>query len=147
MNGRTDTVNQIRKFNRFYTVLLGLLNKNYLDSGYCVTETRILFELHRNGRMSASQLIELLHLDKGYISRLIRGFEQRGLLERLRSSEDRRTLEIRLTPKGQAETERLIHITNRKIAELIRPLSDEDCDGLCGAMETIIKSFHAYTDF
>lgn len=147
MENTAQAVGQIREFNRFYTVLLGFLNRNYLDSGYSVTETRILFELRQNGQMSANQLIELLHLDKSYISRLIRSFEQKGLLTRLVSEKDRRSLLIRLTPKGQAEADRLIDVTNRKIEALIQPLSDESRDRLCAAMKAIIEAFDGRTEF
>lgn len=139
MEDRTKTINQIREFNRFYTVLSGFLNRNYLDSGYSVTETRILFELKQQEQMSANQLIEMLQLDKSYISRLIRNFEQKGLITRQISSVDRRALNIRLTAEGENETSRLIDITNRKISELIEPLDAEACSRLCRAMETIIE--------
>ena len=75
MEDKERVITQIREFNRFYTVLLEFLNRNYLDSGYSITETRILFELKQNCQMSANRLIEMLHLDKSYISRLIRNFE------------------------------------------------------------------------
>ena len=142
MDQKIETINQIREFNRFYTVLLGFLNRNYLDSGYSVTETRILFELKQNSRMSANQLIEMLHLDKSYISRLIRNFEQKGIITRYTSSDDRRALIIQLTAKGQAEVNRLIAITNEKIDELIEPLDIETREHLCEAMGTIINIFH-----
>lgn len=146
MEDKERVITQIREFNRFYTVLLEFLNRNYLDSGYSITETRILFELKQNCQMSANRLIEMLHLDKSYISRLIRNFEQKGLLTRHTSSDDRRALLIRLTPKGQRETDRLIEMTNQKISALIEPLSAESCGRLCAAMETIIASFHDPTN-
>lgn len=142
METKERTVNQIREFNRFYTVLQGFLNRNYLNSGYSVTETRILFEIKQNEQISAYRLIEMLHMDKSYISRLIRDFEKKGLITRHPSSEDGRALIIQLTEKGQKEVERLIYITNQKIQELIEPLSTENCNNLCAAMETIIESFH-----
>lgn len=141
MEERTAVVDQIRAFNRFYTVLQGFLDRNYLDSGYSVTETRILFELKQSPQSSASRLIETLHLDKGYISRLIRSLEQKDLLERQVSAGDGRALLIRLTPEGERETDRLIEITNRKIGQLIQPLSAEDCNSLCAAMQTIMEQF------
>lgn len=141
MENKQETVNQIRAFNRFYTVLLGFLNGDYWDSGYSITETRILFELKQSSQTSANHLIELLHLDKGYVSRLVRSFEQKGLLTRCISPNDKRTRILELTPKGQAETDRLIEITNSKIYELIKPLSAEKCEDLCKAMDFIIKSF------
>lgn len=141
MAEKEKTVNRIREFNRFYTVLLGFLNRNYLDSGYSVTETRILFEIRQNGQISASRLIEMLHLDKSYISRLIRNFEQKEIVIRKTCPDDGRALTIQLTPKGQKEADRLISITNQMIYELIEPLSSEACGSLCGAMETIIGCF------
>lgn len=147
MENKKEAINQIREFNRFYTVLLGFLNRNYLDSGYSVTETRILFELKQNGQTSANRLIEMLHLDKSYVSRLIRNFEQRGIIARHTSLDDRRALIIQLTSKGQVEVDRLIDITNNKIYELIEALSSESCDRLCNAMETIIEVFHDKQSF
>lgn len=140
MDDRQETIHQIRAFNRFYTVLLGFLNQDYFGSGYSVTQTRILFELQQNGQMSASQLIDLLHLDKSYVSRLIRSLEQKALLTRRVSPEDGRARILELTPAGQAETARLIELTDRKIYELVKPLNAEACDSLCQAMQTIIGS-------
>ncbi|MDO5423401.1 MAG: MarR family winged helix-turn-helix transcriptional regulator [Eubacteriales bacterium] len=129
MAKKWETVDQIREFNRFYTVLQGFLNRNYLESGYSVTETRILFELKQNREMSANRIIETLHLDKGYISRLIRNFEQKGLIARKTASADRRALLIQLTAKGQEETERLIEKTNEEI--IIRTYRPGDPSRVC----------------
>lgn len=139
-----QTVKQIREFNRFYTVLLGFLNRNYLDSGYSVTETRILFELLQSDGISANQLIEMLHLDKSYVSRLIRSFEQKGMIIRHPSSTDGRALIIQLTAKGQAEAEHLISMTNHQIHQLIETFDAETRSNLCEAMETIITIFHGH---
>lgn len=146
MDDKKKTVDQIREFNRFYTVLLGFLNRNYLDSGYSITETRILFELKQNPQMSANQLIDLLHLDKSYISRLIRNFEQKGIVTRETSLHDGRARIIHLTSKGQSEANRLIDITDRKISKLIEPLHPEACGSLCEAMETIIGAFRSHAN-
>ena len=52
----------------------------------------------------------MLRLDKSYISRLIRNFEQKGVITRKFSLNDRRILVIELTAKGRAEAERLIAV-------------------------------------
>ncbi len=138
---KEEAISQIREFNRFYTVLLGFLNKNYLESGYSVTETRILFEIYRNEYITANYLIELLVLDKSYMSRLIRGFEQKGLIVRETASDDARKRVIQLTKKGREEIERLISITNTKIFELIAPLDTKKCAEVCEAMQVIMEHF------
>ena len=141
MGNKWKTVNQIREFNRFYTVLLGFLNHRYLDSAYSVTETRILFELLEHKQTTANNLIEILHLDKSYISRLIRNFERKGLIMRQATPADRRSLSIQLTQEGRKETEQLITRTNSQILALLEPLACQDCQSLCTALQCIIDIF------
>ena len=141
MTNKQETINQIREFNRFYTVLIGFLNRNYLDSNYSVTETRILFELRQNEQLNANKLIDLLHLDKSYISRIIRNFEKAELITRTPSLDDKRALIIQLTNKGLEETEKLINITNLEIFKLVEPFNSETCNDLCNAMKKIINIF------
>ncbi len=130
-------IEQIREFNRFYTALIGLLDRDYLATGYSITENRILYEVYQNKEISANYLTDKLGLDKGYISRIISGFEKKNLIERTPSDKDGRKLMIKLTDKGKIETERLIVVTNEKIAELIEPLDSNACNDLCRAMDYI----------
>ena len=41
---RNDIITEIRGFNRFYTNILGLLDQHIIDSGYSLTEARILYK-------------------------------------------------------------------------------------------------------
>lgn len=141
MEFRQRTVAQIREFNRFYTVFHCLLNQSYYGSQYSVTETRFLFEMKRGGQMSASQLTNLLKLDKSYTCRIIRNFEKRGLVTRTPSISDRRALVIKLTPQGERETEALIALTDREIFKRIQTLDSKSCDELCNAMQRITEIF------
>ncbi len=138
---RSETVNCIRKFNRFYTVLLGFLNHNYMGSGYSVTETRILFEIHQRDGISAKCICDLLKLDKSYVSRIIRTFEREGIICRAVSDIDKRENRISLTEKGEAEVQGLIEITNRDISELVASLDDDTCEQICTAMNFLIDKF------
>ncbi len=132
-----ETIEQIRHFNRFYTPLIGILDRNYLDSGYSVTENRILFELYEHKQLSAKYLCDLLSLDKGYISRVIAGFEKKNIVVKKASETDGRSQDISLTPYGRKEAKRAIGITNTRIGELIEHLSEEDCRAVITAMQCI----------
>ena len=68
---KADHIANIRAFNRFYTRVLGLLDKYILNSQYTLPEVRILYELATHENLTASDLIETLHIDKGYLSRII----------------------------------------------------------------------------
>src|SRR3712207_4295373 len=90
-----------RKFNRFWTRRLGAVEKGYLESPFSLTEVRVLYELPHRGETSASELKEELGLDAGYLSRIVRGFEERGLVARRPSETDARRSLLRLTERGR----------------------------------------------
>ena len=137
MENRIAVVERIREFNRFYTVLIGTLNNRFLGTEFSVTETRILFELLSNDGCSANLLVNKLHIDKSYMSRILKSFEKRQLIRKQTSDEDRRAQCIYFTEKGIQTIQELIAVTNNDIGGLIQTLSDEECREVCRAMDTI----------
>jgi DNA-binding MarR family transcriptional regulator/GNAT superfamily N-acetyltransferase len=102
MRAAADQVSAIRAFNRFYTRQIGILGDHLLASPFSLTEVRVLYELaHRDGP-TATDLGRDLGLDAGYMSRILRRFEQRGLIARTRRPADRRIGVVRLTRRGRA---------------------------------------------
>lgn len=79
---RKDIVTEIRGFNRFYTNILGLLDQYIIDSGYSLTEARILFEISKTDVCTANQLCAVLNIERSYMSKIIRKFEDMGLISR-----------------------------------------------------------------
>ncbi len=92
-----------RRFNRFYTRQIGVLRRNFLDSPYSLAEARVLYEIDRGkGATTASDIGRALDLDAGYLSRLLRTFEKRGLIRRTASPHDARQSHLALTARGRA---------------------------------------------
>lgn len=141
MKNREHVVERIRQFNRFYTVLIGTLNKNFLGYEYSVTETRILFEIFSNKSCIAKDVAKKLNMDKSYMSRMMNAFEKKGLIAKEISDKDRRAYSIRLTAKGESVTLDLIRATNVQIAELISDLNETECQKICEAMDLITDYF------
>lgn len=133
------TINEIRYFNRFYTVIMGFLDLGYLDTEYTIAETRILFEIKAYDKCIQSELAKILHIDKSYLSRIIKRFYKDGMIDKDKSAEDKRATYISLTEKGRMETDKLIELTNNQIESKINKLSPEQCNKLCVAMDTIIS--------
>lgn len=139
MNIHDKVIEEIRKFNRFYTVNMGFLDSAYLDSDYSIAETRILFEIKVHGTCIQSDIVKTLRMDKSYLSRLIQRFCKKGLVEKMKSDDDKRTTKITLTEMGIEETEKLIALTNTQIESQIKGLDFDECNKLCTALNTIIS--------
>lgn len=97
-----------------------------LNSDYSITESRVLYELHKRKECTADDIVRQLHLDKGYLSRIIKRFEKEELLKRQKSELDARSYKIHLTGKGIGITEELIERSNQGIRRLTEHLSEEE---------------------
>jgi DNA-binding MarR family transcriptional regulator/GNAT superfamily N-acetyltransferase len=95
-----QTISAVRRFNRFYTRHIGVLRKTYLDNPFSLGEGRVLYEI-AHGARTASDVARTLDLDAGYLSRLLRNFEKRGLISRKTSAKDARQSHLALTARGR----------------------------------------------
>jgi DNA-binding MarR family transcriptional regulator/GNAT superfamily N-acetyltransferase len=130
-------VDAIRRFNRFYTRRIGVLNQGLLDSPFSLAEVRLLYELANCEASTATELGRALEIDAGYLSRLLRGLERRGLIARLSSPMDRRQRSLRLTPKGRRAFASLDAEADRQVETWLRDLSAPSQAKLVDALETV----------
>jgi DNA-binding MarR family transcriptional regulator/GNAT superfamily N-acetyltransferase len=127
----------VRRFNRFYTRQIGLLQDGYLDSPFSLTQVRVLYELAHRETTSASELSRELALDAGYLSRILRGFERIGLIDRQASDIDARRSILRLTEQGREAFAPLDARSQEDIGAMLGGLSEPEQARLVGAMELI----------
>jgi DNA-binding MarR family transcriptional regulator/GNAT superfamily N-acetyltransferase len=127
----------LRHFNRFYTAQIGAVDRDLLGSGRSLSEARVLFELAHNDELTASDFVEKLGIDAGYLSRMLSGFEKEGLLERRPSPKDRRVSLLALTKKGRAVFAALDRLSQDAAEALLQPLGEAQQKRLVGAMRDI----------
>ncbi|MFN8608468.1 MAG: GNAT family N-acetyltransferase [Vulcanimicrobiota bacterium] len=164
-----DHIARVRRFNRYYTGKLGVLQETYHDEPFTLTEARVLYELaqrtgtrksdrrvaaqglaegeeRRRGQrragaelqgLTAKELAELLELDPGYLSRILKRFETRGLLTRSQSESDRRQAKLHLSMQGREAFRNLDKASRDQVADQLEPLSADDQEQLVSAMATI----------
>ncbi len=137
MDASRNRIAAVRSFNRFYTGSIGLLKEGLLDTPWTLTEARLLYELARRKDATASELGRALRLDLGYLSRLLRGLERRGVLARWRSESDARRSHLRLTAKGTRGAALLDARSQAQVRALLATLPEARQARLVGAMETI----------
>ncbi len=127
----------VRRFNRFYTRQIGVLRRNYLDSPYSLGEMRMLYELAHGGARTASDITRALDLDAGYLSRVLRNFEKRGLITRKTSTEDARASHLALTARGEKLFAPFEKRSQSQVGGMLRKLSANEQARLVAAMATI----------
>lgn len=130
-------VDAVRRFNRFYTRLIGALDEVHLQSAYSLAEVRVLYELAHRPGTTAVELARGLGLDEGYVSRILRRFTRERLLRRTPADTDRRRILLSLTKKGERTFAPLNTGARDHVAELLGPLSREERRTLVRAMQDI----------
>ncbi len=133
-------VEAVRQFNRCYTQRIGVLDESLLDSGLTLTQARVLYEMGTSESCTAGNLISLLRLDAGYLSRILQEFVHSGLVKRKPTPDDGRRALLSLTPKGRKKFTELDYQSRRRIGELISPLSAQKRIQLLQGMRTLEES-------
>jgi DNA-binding MarR family transcriptional regulator/GNAT superfamily N-acetyltransferase len=127
----------VRRFNRYYTRQIGVLRKTFLDSPYSLGEARILYEIASHRESTASDIARSLDLDAGYLSRVLRNFERRGLIRKRTSPKDGRQSYLTLTSRGRKSFTPLDARSQRDTAAMLGRLARADQARLIAAMATI----------
>jgi DNA-binding MarR family transcriptional regulator len=141
---RSQEIQEIREFNRFYTNIIGLLDRHLLSSAFTLPEARILYELYQHQPCTASRLLAILKIDKGYLSRIVAQFEKKGLVTKRQSKEDARAAQLTLTAKGNQQFEKINEASIKQIQNMVTPLSTDQKKELLQhmhAIQDILKSF------
>ncbi len=136
-HGLEQRVETARRFNRFYTRKIGVLDEGAYESPFSLTQVRVLYELAHRDRPTATQLGRELGLDPGYLSRILRAFEKRGLVARTRSPADGRQSHLALTGQGRKVFAPLNARSHDEIAAMLSSLSSSEQRRLVVAMQEI----------
>lgn len=128
---------KFRKFNRFYTNVLGFLNEHIYDSPFSLTETRILFEIYNTPNCTAKALQDKLGLDRGYVSRIVKQFEKEDLIYKQRSKDDARHHYIFVTETGKTIYKKLEEKANEQVELMLKEINQKEQHRLAEAMAEI----------
>ncbi len=137
MTDLEQVVARVREFNRFYTGRIGALKSGLLGTPYSLTQGRVIYEVGTQPGITSKQLCEILGIDTGYLSRLVKAFVQQGLVRREESKEDRRASHLSLTGKGRKVLAELNALSSKDVASMLAPLDVHARERLTGAMAAI----------
>lgn len=118
-----DPIQTIRRFNRFYTRQIGVLQEHLLQSRFSLTEVRVLYEIAHRKNITAKDLCLDLGLDRGYVSRMLQSFEKHGWIKTVPSPDDRRRQFLSLTTKGHEVFDPLERRSGDEVGAMLARLS------------------------
>ncbi len=127
----------VRRFNRFYTAAIGVLDKGYLGTPYSVAEGRVLYEIATGDAPTPKAIGEIVGLDAGYLSRIVGKLERDGLVARARSDTDGRSIRLSLTPQGGKMFAGFNLRSAAVVEDLIEGLSADERGRLVDSVETV----------
>ena len=132
-----DPVAAVRRFNRFYTRQIGLLDEGLLHSPFSLTEVRVMYEIAHRPGLTATEVREALALDAGYLSRTLRGLRRQGLVSARAPAADRRRRSLTLTERGRRIFDALEARSSEEVGSMLARLRRPQRRELVRAMRGI----------
>ena len=132
-----DRIAALRRFNRFYTQKIGVLDNGYLQSPFSLAEARVLYELAHQEETTASELSASLGLDMGYLSRILGKLQEQDLIKRAPAEQDARQRLIQVTPKGRKAVNALDSRSHHQAGALLAGLTAPQQADVLQAMSQI----------
>jgi DNA-binding MarR family transcriptional regulator/GNAT superfamily N-acetyltransferase len=130
-------IEAMRRFSRFYTRKIGLLQEEFLGTDFSLTEGRVLYELAHRRESTAAAVGAALALDAGYLSRILSSFEKKKLISKTASPTDRRQSVLTLTALGRKAFAPLEARSAEQVGKMIASLSEAKKRRLVEALQTV----------
>jgi len=128
----------VRRFNRLVTQRAGALDDDFLGRHRPLGESRVLYEIGEEGA-DLRDLRLRLGLDSGYLSRLIKSLEGRGLVKVRQDPADERVRRATLTARGRREVREMNERSDEVASTLLEPLSENQRARLVAAMDEVYR--------
>jgi DNA-binding MarR family transcriptional regulator/predicted GNAT family acetyltransferase len=128
-----DHIATVRRFNRLVTQRAGALNDDFLGRHRPLGESRLLYEIGEEGA-DIRDLRLRLGLDSGYLSRLIKSLEGRGLVKVGQDPSDERVRRATLSARGRREVREMNERSDDAASALLVALSESQRIRLVAAM-------------
>ena len=91
-------------------------------------EGRVMFPLWLQDNLSFQELLEKTSLSKATLSHLLDNLEKAGHIKRVRSEEDKRTINIKLTKKNDQLQDKYVQVSNKMTELFYNGFAKEEMD-------------------
>ena len=99
-----------------------------------------LHKLHMGSAGTVAELARECQLDTGAMTRLLDRLEAKGLVRRVRSQEDRRVVNIELTPEGLSAAQKVPSVLSRVHNEMLAGFTKAEWEQLKSYLSRILEN-------
>lgn len=117
-----------------------MADRDMAEVGLTVMQWRPLMLIHLGKADTAAELARLADVDTGAMTRTLDRLQAKGLLRRLRSTEDRRMIKLELTPQGREAAGHCPAILARTQQHHLQGFSQQEIDQLRGFLTRMLAN-------
>jgi len=149
MNNHDDSELELARFFPYQiSVLASRISRRLLaeyrdEFDLNVSEWRVIAHIARCDRVSVREIHNCVNLDKPTVSRAVRRLVSEDMLGREPSQDDKRLIEISLTPKGRRTFEKIASSALKVENDLLSSFSAKEVKGMVSAFEKLHQKLDA----
>ncbi len=110
------------------------------EFGISLAEWRVIVHLAMAGKVSVREIYQRVDMDKSKVSRAASRLEAAGVILKKVNAQDKRLVELSLTPKGKRMMDRLAPMARDYEAQVLAVLSPEQRAALEGIFDTLLEA-------
>lgn len=133
----TDPLNTVDALAQSSFLVQATIERRAAEHGNSLIQTRLLGIL-RDRKPTMNELAQLLGLDKSSTSGLVDRAERRGLVKRLPSQIDRRSVRVSLTADGRTLVQSIATAVDADIAAIVEPLDPQERETLTSLLSRVL---------
>ena len=116
-------------FDLTYTITNYVRNNRHCKDGPRRTDVMLFKTIYRaeNHQITMSELASILGVSPAAVSQMVAGFEKKGLLQRVHSNTDRRTVYIQIVPEAIDMFQKRMDTHVENVYDYLNYLGESDC--------------------
>lgn len=116
------------------------LDKAVAKFGLDRTSYRVLTVLTQKNPMNIRDLSKCALIKRSTVSRAVTRMRKEGWVETEPNAVDARTVDVRLTPKGDELTKRVMQLASRQLKRALDGLDEADVRRMIASLQTIVEN-------
>lgn len=115
--------------------------KDKLENGdISIREAPLLIRITFTNNSTQQDIARALHFSEGYTARILKGFEEKGLISRVENPKNRRQKIVSLTPKGVTYSNHLVSLIDEWEQMITKDCNKKETEQLKESLYKILKN-------